>query len=81
MGRAQMSLDVRAQIEACKRRIGTVQAFIEEAKARGKITTEEEQQLFLEAELLRMLEAILASDDGLKIGAGMRRSPTPGRRS
>jgi hypothetical protein len=34
-----------------------VRALIEEAKANGKTPTEEERQILLEVELLRMLEA------------------------
>jgi hypothetical protein len=45
----------------------TVQALIEEAKAKGEITTEEERQILLEAELLRMLEAMLVADNGCNL--------------
>jgi hypothetical protein len=57
-----MSFDVPYQIDACKRRMQTVRALVNEAKARGETTTEEEQQILLEGELLRMLEALLAAD-------------------
>jgi len=56
-----MSLDVVYQIDACKRRMEIVRALIEKAKAEGKTPTEEERQIWLETELLRMLEADLAS--------------------
>lgn len=56
-----MSFDVPQQIEACKRRIEIVRVLIQEAKAKGEIPTEEERQVMLEMQLLRMLEAQLAS--------------------
>jgi len=58
-----MSFDVRYQIYACKRRMEIVRALIEDAKASGKTTTEEERQILLEAELLRMLEAELETQN------------------
>jgi hypothetical protein len=59
-----MSFDLSHQIDACKRRIGLVQSFIEEAEARGETTSDAERQIILETELLHMLEAQLAADDG-----------------
>ena len=54
---AHMSFDLSHQIDACKRRIGLVQTFVEEAEARGEMTSDAERQIILETELLRMLEA------------------------
>ena len=56
-----MSFDVPQQIEACKRRIEIVRVLIEQAKAKGEIPSEEEGQVMLEMQLLRMLEAQFAA--------------------
>jgi len=58
-----MSVDLPQQIDACKRRMRIVAASIEAAKAKGEASTEEERQIMLEAELLRLLEARLAVSD------------------
>jgi hypothetical protein len=49
-------VDLSEQIGACKRRIALVSGLIAKAKASGQTTTEAQQQLKLETELLRMLE-------------------------
>jgi len=67
-----MSIDVSYQIGACKRRMKIVRALIEEAKAKSQTATEQERQILLEAELLRMLEAQLA---GLSISVGAMFEP------
>jgi|SRR5215468_11622088 len=67
-----MSIDVSYQIGACKRRMKIVRALIEEAKAKSQTATEQERQILLEAELLRMLEAQLA---GLSVSVGAMFEP------
>ena len=54
-------VDLSEQIGACKRRIAIVSGLIAKAKASGQTTTEAQQQLMLETELLRMLEEMRAS--------------------
>jgi hypothetical protein len=55
-------VDLSEQIGACKRRIALVSGLIAKAKASGQTTTEAQQQLKLETELLRMLEEMRASE-------------------
>lgn len=54
-------MDILGQIAACKSRIEVVRAYIKKTSAAGNKSTEAEQQLVLEGELLRMLEAQLAN--------------------
>jgi hypothetical protein len=56
--------NLNGEIDACKRRMSVVRAFIDKAKAAGKASIESEQQLELETELLHMLEAQLSLGRG-----------------
>jgi hypothetical protein len=58
-----MSFDLPQQIDACKRRIQIIRSLIEAAKVKGEMPIEEERQITLEAELLRMLEAQLVTSE------------------
>ncbi|MFZ0851389.1 MAG: hypothetical protein WAO08_19535 [Hyphomicrobiaceae bacterium] len=51
--------NLNQEIDACKRRMSVVRAFIAKTKAAGNASTESELQLELETELLRRLEAQL----------------------
>ena len=62
-------LDLSEQIDACKRRIAIVSGLVAKAKASGETPTEAEQQLMLEAELLRMLEEMCLSQE--KVAGGV----------
>jgi uncharacterized tellurite resistance protein B-like protein len=58
-----MSFDLPQQIDACKRRMQIIRSLIDAAKAKGVMPIEEERQITLEAELLRMLEAQLVASE------------------